>query len=170
MFIWCFICITYVVLFVLEIFNFWTFRTLLNFMTSWKAWPWSKKYVLLNSLGSKHSLIITFGQFISCYKRKTFTKKFYKKYGLEISSRPFRVIKNQTQPLVENEVFETSWSYWIHSFFYNPSFYKCKYAEIVIIWKHKIRLAILEAGENVNKSGDKQKIQIRLNIFFKTRT
>ena len=136
-------------------------------MASWKAWPWSKKYVLLNSLGSKHSLVITFGQFISCYKRKTFTKKFYKKCGLETSSRPFRVIKNQTQPM---KFLKQADHIGYTHFFYNPSLYKCKYAEIVIKWKHKIGLAILEAGENVNKSGDKQKIQIRLNIFFKTHT
>ena len=51
---------------------------------------------LLNKLGSKHSLLMKSGQFMSYYKRKDFIKKFYKHCNLKISFRPFCVgkIKN----------------------------------------------------------------------------
>ena len=39
-------------------------------MTSSNAWAWNKKYILQNNLGSKHSLLMKFGQFMSYYKRK----------------------------------------------------------------------------------------------------
>ena len=31
---------------------------ILNFMTSWNAWAWNKKYILLDSMRSKHSLVM----------------------------------------------------------------------------------------------------------------
>ena len=37
------------------------------------------KYISLNNLGSKHSLLMKFGQFMSYYKRKTFVKKILQK-------------------------------------------------------------------------------------------
>ena len=49
---------------------------------------------LLNKLGSKHSLLMKSGQFMSYYKRKDFIKKFYKHCNLKISFRPFCVGKN----------------------------------------------------------------------------
>ena len=57
------------------------------------AWAKNKKYILLNNLGSKHSLLMKFGQFMSYYKRKKIIKKFYKNCNLETSSRPFYVYK-----------------------------------------------------------------------------
>ena len=48
---------------------------------------------LLNNLGSKHSLLMKFGQFMSDYKRKNFIKKFYKNCDLKTSSRFFCVCK-----------------------------------------------------------------------------
>ena len=42
-----------------------------------------------NNLGSKHSLLMKFGQFMSYEKRKNFIKKFYQNCGLKTSSRPF---------------------------------------------------------------------------------
>ena len=36
---------------------------ILNFMTSWNAWAWNKKCILLDSLGSKHILVMKFGEF-----------------------------------------------------------------------------------------------------------
>ena len=49
---------------------------------------------LLNKLGSKHSLLMKSGQFMSHYKRKDFIKKFYKHCDLKISSKPSCVDKN----------------------------------------------------------------------------
>ena len=62
-------------------------------MTSSNALAQNKKYISLNNLGSKHSLFMKFGQFMSQYKRKNFIKKFFKNYGLKTSSRPFCVCK-----------------------------------------------------------------------------
>ena len=47
------------------------------------------KHILLINLGSKHTLVIKFCQFMQHYKRAIFNKKFLKKRGLETSSRPF---------------------------------------------------------------------------------
>ena len=49
----------------------------------------NKKYILLINLGSKHSLLMKFGQFMSYYKRKKFVKKLYKNCDLKTSSRHF---------------------------------------------------------------------------------
>ena len=43
-----------------------------------------KKYILLSNLGSKHSLLMKFGLFISYYKRKKFMKKLYKNCDLKV--------------------------------------------------------------------------------------
>ena len=52
-----------------------------------------KKYVLLNNLGSKHSLLMKFDQFMSYYKRKNFIKKLHENCGPKASSTPFCVCK-----------------------------------------------------------------------------
>ena len=44
-------------------------------------------------MGSKHSLLMKFGQFMSYYKRKNFIKKFDKNCDLKTSSRPLGVCK-----------------------------------------------------------------------------
>ena len=44
---------------------------------------------LSNNLGSKHSLVMKFGQFMYYYKINFVIKKLYEKCGLETSSRPF---------------------------------------------------------------------------------
>ena len=51
-----------------------------------------KKYILLNNLGSKHSQLTKFGQFIY-YKRKKNIKKFYKNCDLKTRSRPYCACK-----------------------------------------------------------------------------
>ena len=43
-------------------------------MTSSKAKAQKKKYILLNNLDSKHSLVMKFSQFMSYYKRKLYQK------------------------------------------------------------------------------------------------
>ena len=53
----------------------------------------NKTYILLNNLGSKHSLLIKFGQFSSYSLRNNFIKNFYKNCGLKTSPRPFCVCK-----------------------------------------------------------------------------
>ena len=72
--------------------------SILNFQISRviKCLSINKKYILLNNLGSKHGLLMKFGLFISYSKRNNFNKKFYKRYGLKTSSRPFRVCKELT--------------------------------------------------------------------------
>ena len=47
-------------------------------MTSSNAWAWNKKYISLNNLGSKYSLLMKFSQFMSYYKTKNFSKNFTK--------------------------------------------------------------------------------------------
>ena len=54
------------------------------------------KHILVNNLGSKCSLVIKFGQFMQYYKIIFFIKKFYKKCGLETSSKPFLVFKKSS--------------------------------------------------------------------------
>ena len=44
-------------------------------MTSSNAQAWNTKHILLNNLGSKHSLVIKFGQFMQYYKIKKFIKR-----------------------------------------------------------------------------------------------
>ena len=48
---------------------------------------------LLNNLGSKHSLLMKFGQCMPYYIRKNFIKKLYQNCSLTTSSRPFFVCK-----------------------------------------------------------------------------
>ena len=52
--------------------------------------------ILSNNLGSKHSLVMKFGQFMKYYKIKFFIEKFYEKCGLETSSRSFLVFKESS--------------------------------------------------------------------------
>ena len=47
----------------------------------------------MNNLGSKHSLLMKFGQFMSYYKRKRFNRKLYENYSLKTSSRLFFVLQ-----------------------------------------------------------------------------
>ena len=47
------------------------------------------KYILINNLGSKQSLLMKFGRFIPYYIRKKNIKKFYKNCNLKTSSRSF---------------------------------------------------------------------------------
>ena len=53
-----------------------------------------REYILLNNLGSKHILLMKFGQLMSYYKRKNFMKKFHKNCDLKTSFRPFCVCKD----------------------------------------------------------------------------
>ena len=59
-------------------------------------------------MGSKHRLLMKIDQFMSYYKRKYFVKKFYK---IPQVPGPFVFTKNLAQPLLENEIFETSYLY-----------------------------------------------------------
>ena len=58
-------------------------------MMSSNAQSYNKKHILLNNLGSEHSLLMKFGQFMLYFKRNNFIKNFYKNCGLKTSSRPF---------------------------------------------------------------------------------
>ena len=52
--------------------------------------------ILSNNLGSKHSLVMKFGQFMKYYKIKFFIEKFYEKCGLETSSRSFLIFQESS--------------------------------------------------------------------------
>ena len=59
-----------------------------------------REYVfLLTNLGSKHSLVMKFCQFMQYYKTKRFTKKLYEKWTLETSSRPFLIFKESSMKM-----------------------------------------------------------------------
>ena len=69
--------------------KFWIFK----FYEFIKCLSIKQEIILLNNLGSKHSLLMKFGLFMSNYKRKMFTKKFYINCDLKTSSRLFCVCK-----------------------------------------------------------------------------
>ena len=52
--------------------------------------------ILLNKSGSKHSLLMKFRQFMYYYKIIFFIEKFYEKYDLETSSRPFLIFQESS--------------------------------------------------------------------------
>ena len=52
-----------------------------------------------------------FSQFMSYFKRNNFIKRFYKKCGLETSSRPIFVCKELTKNLLENKIFGAIYLY-----------------------------------------------------------
>ena len=51
-----------------------------------------KRNTKLNNLGSKHSLLINFSQFMSYYKKKCI-RKFYENCDLKTSPGPFCICK-----------------------------------------------------------------------------
>ena len=51
-------------------------------MTSSNVEAQNKKYILMNNLENKHSLLMKF-EFMSYYKRKILSKKFYKNCHLK---------------------------------------------------------------------------------------
>ena len=54
-----------------------------------------------------------FGQFTSYSKGNNFIKKFCENCGQKTSSRLFCVLKSYVQPLLENEILEEIYLYWI---------------------------------------------------------
>ena len=80
-------------------------------MTSSNAQAKNKKYIFLNNLGRKHSLLTKFGQFMSHHKRKKFIKKFHENCDLKNSSRPLWVCEELSTTSLENETFEASYLY-----------------------------------------------------------
>ena len=63
-------------------------------MTSSNTKAWNKKYTLLNNLGSKHSLVIKFGQFMSYYDEKIASKTFTKNMPRKLVPDFSEFIKN----------------------------------------------------------------------------
>ena len=81
----------------------------LDFQISWRHQMIKHKTrntFLLNNLGSKHSLLMKFGQYMSYSKRNNFIKKFYKKFDLKTGSRPFCVCKESTATSIGK------WNFW----------------------------------------------------------
>ena len=58
-------------------------------MTSSNAQSWNTKYILLNNLGSKHSLVMKFGQFIKYYKMQFLSENYIKNVTLKLFPGPF---------------------------------------------------------------------------------
>ena len=58
-------------------------------MTSSNAQAGNTKHILLNNLGSKHCLVIKFGQFMQFYKTKFFIKKNMKNVTFKLVPDPF---------------------------------------------------------------------------------
>ena len=77
---------------ILEIIRFWLFRYS-DVMMSSNAQVWNAKHILLNNLGSRHSLVMKFGQFMKHFRINFFIKTIYEKCCLETSSRPFLIFK-----------------------------------------------------------------------------
>ena len=70
--------------------------SILDFQISWRRQipkHKTRKYVLLNNLGSKYSLLMKFDQLMSYSEKNNFIKKFYKNCVLKTSFRPFCVSK-----------------------------------------------------------------------------
>ena len=63
-----------------------------NVMTSSDAKAWNNKHILLNNVGSKHSLVMKFGQL----KKKNVIQNFCEKCCPETSSRPFFIFKEHS--------------------------------------------------------------------------
>ena len=57
-------------------------------------------------MGSKRTLLMKFGQFMSYYKRKNFMRKFYKNCNQKTSSRPFCVCKELSTASIGK------WNFW----------------------------------------------------------
>ena len=72
----------------LEIIKFWLFRYS-NVMTSSIVQAWNTKLILLNNLGSKHSLVIKFDQFIHITKEIFISKNSIKNETWKLFSCPF---------------------------------------------------------------------------------
>ena len=58
-------------------------------MTSSNAQAWNKKHILLNNLGSKRSLVMTFGQFMQYFKIIFLSKNSTKNVAWELVPGPF---------------------------------------------------------------------------------
>ena len=58
-------------------------------------------------MGSKYSLLMKFGQFISYYKRINFIKKFYKNCSLKTSSRTYLPTNADVLKTLQNSTIET---------------------------------------------------------------
>ena len=58
-------------------------------MTSSNVLAQNKKYILLNNLGRKHSLLTKLGQFMSYYKRKKLSQNSTKIATWKLVSGPF---------------------------------------------------------------------------------
>ena len=84
---------------VLEIFKFKNFR-ILNLKRSSNAYAWNKKSILLNKLGGKHSLVMTFVQFVWYYQKKTFIKVSYKNVGFQTPVKHIFVFEQGTLQLL----------------------------------------------------------------------
>ena len=63
-------------------------------MTSSNAQAWNTKHILLNNLGSKHSLVMKFGQFMQYYKITFLSKNSTKNMAWKLVPGPFLFLKN----------------------------------------------------------------------------
>ena len=81
-------------------------------MTSSNVKVQNKKYILLTNVGNKHSPSMKFGQYMWYYNKKKKISIFLTKTAIwKLVLSPFVFAKNNAQPLLENEMFETSYLY-----------------------------------------------------------
>ena len=64
-------------------------------MMSSNAQAWNAKHILLNNLGSKHSLVMNVASLSSITSQKNFIKELYEKCGQDTISRPFLIFKER---------------------------------------------------------------------------
>ena len=64
-------------------------------MTS-NAQSWNTKYILLSNFGSKHSLVMKFGQFMKYYKMQLLSKKYIKNVSLVCKRHKHHILTSET--------------------------------------------------------------------------
>ena len=65
----------------------------------------------MNNVGSKYSLLMKFGQFMSYYKKKSSSKNYTKIAAWKLEPEFFVFARNYAQLLLENDIFEASYLY-----------------------------------------------------------
>ena len=103
-------------------------------------------HILLNNFGSKHNVLIKFGQFMSYYKIKDFMEKFYKNYGLKTSYRPVWVCKELSTTSVGKFVKQATYIRYVMaklSKFLQISMQTSDFFLQMILWKMKKGLGLV---------------------------
>ena len=79
-------------------------------MTS-NAQSWNTKYILLSNFGSKHSLVMKFGQFMKYYKMQLLSKKYIKNVSLVCKRHKHHILTSETMTCIV-DLFIAYLSFW----------------------------------------------------------